>query len=300
MMWLIDFRISLLPLLLLILTHSSRADSVATQPNDAKPTLWLIGDSTVKNGQDKGGLSQWGWGHPLPAFFDTTHITIQNRAHGGTSSRTYQTNGDWDRVLSQIKPGDYLLMQFGTNDGGSLNDTSRARASMPGNGEETTEIDNQLTHKPETVHTYGWYIRKFISDAKSKGAAAAIVCSPIPRNIWSNGEIVPNTKYALWASQAAKEANAPFIDLNTIIDEKYQTLGQQYVTENLFPPKGEHTHTNWTGAILNAQSVVEGIRSLKDCDLSQYLLATPPTDFPDPTPAPPAASLTSSRASATP
>jgi rhamnogalacturonan acetylesterase len=277
-----------LPVILIVLAAPAHrclaADSPASRPDVVTgiPTLWLIGDSTLKNGQDKGGNSQWGWGHPLPAFFDATRIAIQNRGHGGTSSRTYQTNGDWDRVLAQIKPGDYVIMQFGTNDGGAINDTSRARASMPGNGDETTEIDNELTHKHEIVHTYGWYIRKFVADARDKGAAAAIVCSPIPRNIWANGQVAPNTKYSLWASQAAKQANAPFIDLNQIINDKYDALGQTYVTQNLFPAGGEHTHTNWEGAILNSRCVAEGIKALKDCDLAQYLLAKPPDDIPDP------------------
>lgn len=266
-----------------LFTLSSK--SLADDAPSTRPTLWLIGDSTVKNGHDNGANLQWGWGHPLPAFFDTHRITIQNRALGGTSSRSYLTMGLWDRVLVDMKPGDYILMQFGTNDGGAVNDASRARASLPGNGEETTEIDNQLTHKHETVHTYGWYLRKYVADARAKGASP-IVCSLIPRNLWADGQIIPNTKFTLWASQAAAEAKAPFINLNQLINDKYNTLGQSYVTQNLFPPGGEHTHTTWKGAILNAQCVVEGIKSLKDCDLAQYLLENPPTDLPEPTPHP--------------
>lgn len=267
----------LFALILIAWASSCRADVQATQPS--APTLWLIGDSTVKNGVDKGGNSQWGWGHPIAALFDSSRINVQNRAHGGTSSRTFYNN-DWTRILPSVQPGDFVIMQFGHNDGGPLNDTSRARGTMHGNGEETTAIDNDLTHKHEIVHTYGWYIRQFIEEAKSHGATA-IVCSPIPRNIWADGRVTPNATYTLWASQAAQQAGAPFINLNDIIDHKYDSLGQQYVTDRLFPPQ-EHTHTNWQGAVLNAKCVVEGIKSLKDCDLKEYLLPDPPADLADP------------------
>src|SRR4051812_34860798 len=73
------------------------------------PTLWLIGDSTVKNGTK--GLR--GWGEEIGAYFDSSKTKVENRALGGRSSRTYLSEGLWDKVLAQIKPGDFLLMQFG-------------------------------------------------------------------------------------------------------------------------------------------------------------------------------------------
>ena len=68
-----------------------------------------------------------------------------------------------------MKAGDFVLIQFGHNDGGPINDSSRARGSLPGLGEETQEIDNQVTGKHEVVHTFGWYMRKFIADTRAKG-----------------------------------------------------------------------------------------------------------------------------------
>src|SRR5439155_11775402 len=103
----------------------TRPANIPTTPIDPKlPTLWLVGDSTVRNGQDTGNNGQWGWGNPVEKYFDTTKINVQNWALGGTSSRTFQTMGRWEKVLSQIKPGDFLIMQFGHNDGGAVNDTS--------------------------------------------------------------------------------------------------------------------------------------------------------------------------------
>jgi hypothetical protein len=73
--------------------------------------------------------------------------------------------------------GDFLIIQFGHNDSSPLNDDKRARGTIRGVGEETEEIDNLITKQHETVHTYGWYLRAFIREAKELGVTP-IVCSP--------------------------------------------------------------------------------------------------------------------------
>ncbi|MGA2583211.1 MAG: rhamnogalacturonan acetylesterase [Tepidisphaeraceae bacterium] len=280
----------LLPFLILLTTTTAFAQQTrpTTLPasaahytlNPAIPTLWIIGDSTVRNGsRDDGNNGQWGWGHPIKSFFDTTKINVVNFALGGTSSRSYQNGPLWPHALADMKPGDYLIMQFGHNDGGSGNVTRGQ--SLPGNGDDTKDVVNPITQQTETVHTYGWYIRKYISDAKAKGAVCEIVCSLIPRNHWQDGKIIRTTNFRDWAQQAAGQAGVPFIDLNEIIATKYDVLGEDYVTYTYFPDK-ETVHTDWAGAILNAQTVVDGIKGIKDCDLSKYLLPNPPTDFPLP------------------
>jgi lysophospholipase L1-like esterase len=238
--------------------------------NPKLPTLFLIGDSTVRNGQGDGAGGQWGWGEPLFAYFDAKKINVVNRAVGGLSSRTYLTSGNWDKVLQMLKPGDFVIMQFGHNDSGALNDDSRARGTIKGTGEETEEIDNILTKKHEVVHSYGWYLRKFIADAKAKGATA-IVCSLIPRKIWKDGHVVRNSAdYAKWAAEVARSENVAFIDLNEIIARKYDELGQEKV-EPLFADP--HTHTSLAGAELNAASVVAGLKALKKNPLAKYFSA---------------------------
>ena len=165
-----------------------------------QPTLWIIGDSTVKNSAD----GQLGWGDPIRDFFDVTRIRVENRARGGRSSRTFQTEGLWDQVVAELKPGDFVLMQFGHNDGGAINDESRARGSLPGLGNEFEPIENQVTKKTESVHTFGWYMRKFVSDTKAKGATP-IVLSSVPRNIWIDGKVERMaTTYGGWAAAIAK------------------------------------------------------------------------------------------------
>jgi rhamnogalacturonan endolyase len=75
----------------------------------AVPTLFIVGDSTVKTGT----RGQQGWGDPIAKLFDTTRIKVENHAIGGRSSRTFQTEGRWDRILAKAKPGDFVLIQMG-------------------------------------------------------------------------------------------------------------------------------------------------------------------------------------------
>src|SRR5262245_38399330 len=230
------------------------------------PTLFLIGDSTVRNGAGDGANKQWGWGEPIAAYFDPAKVAVLNRARGGRSSRTFLTEGLWDQVLSAMKPGDFVLIQFGHNDGGPINDTSRARGTIKGVGEEAEEIDNLLTKKREVVHSYGWYLRKYIADARAKGATP-IICSPIPRKVWKEGRIARD-QYARWAEEVAKAEKAPFIDLNEIIARQYEAMGAEKV-EPLFAD--ERTHTTLAGAELNAASVISGLKALKPNPLASYL-----------------------------
>jgi lysophospholipase L1-like esterase len=237
--------------------------------NPRLPSLFLIGDSTVRNGQGDGAGGQWGWGEPLVAYFDASKINVVNRAVGGLSSRTFLTLGHWDKVLAMLKPGDVVIMQFGHNDSGPLNDTSRARGTIRGTGEETEEIDNLLTRQHEVVHSYGWYLRKYIADAKAKGATP-IVCSLVPRKTWEGGKIARSQDYAVWAYNVAQSEHVAFIDLNEIIAAKYDTMGTEKVEAMFADP---HTHTSLAGAELNAASVVAGLKALKKNPLEKYFSA---------------------------
>lgn len=230
------------------------------------PTLWIIGDSTVKNGT-KG---QMGWGDPLKELFDTDKINVENRARGGRSSRSYFTEGLWNSVLEGMKAGDFVLMQFGHNDGGSLTGKNAlGRASIKGNGDETQEV-TEKDGKTVTVHSFGWYLRRYSDDARAKGATP-IVLSLIPRNDWSDGKVGrAGASYGGYAREAAATAEVSFIDLNAIIADKYDALGQEKV-KAFFP--ADHNHTDEAGARFNAQAVVQGIRALPDGALSAYLKA---------------------------
>lgn len=233
-------------------------------PKDAKlPTLFLVGDSTVRNGQGNGAGGQWGWGEPLVDYFDPAKINVVNRAIGGLSSRTYMNapdGGPWAKTLALIKPGDVVLIQFGHNDGGDPAEPTRARSSLPGIGDETKEIENPILKMHETVHTYGWYLRKIVDDTKAKGATP-IVCSLIPRKTWKDGKVVRNKdNYAGWAEEVAQQEHVGFLDLNEAIARRYDLLGEAAV-EPLFGDP--HTHTSRAGAELNAEVVVSCLKALK-------------------------------------
>ncbi len=234
-----------------------------------KHTIWLIGDSTVKNGSGKGQDGLWGWGDRIYTVIDTNKITIRNHAIGGRSSRTFLAEGRWDIVLEKLKPGDFVVIQFGHNDNGPINDNFRARGTIKGTGEETEEIDNILTKKHEIIHSYGWYLRKYCDDTKTKGAIP-LVCSRVPGNNWDNGKTVQAAEdYAKWAEETAKRENTFYVTLNKIIALKYDSIGEAEVTSRYFLT--DHTHTNEAGAILNAKAFAEGVWSLKKCKLSKYL-----------------------------
>lgn len=239
-------------------------------PNSVLPTLFIIGDSTVNNSTT--GLL--GWGNTLAPHFDQARINVVNRARGGRSSRTFYTEGLWNDVLNALKPGDFLLIQFGHNDGGSLTQ-GRARASLKGTGDETQEVIIESTGQKEVVHTYGWYIRTYVRDASAKGATP-IVLSPVPRNMWKDEHVIrASDDYGRWAAEAAKKEGALFIDLNEIIAKHYEEAGAEKVAILFFLE--DHTHTTRAGAKLNAASVIEGVRALKSCPLSNFLLKNPET-----------------------
>jgi rhamnogalacturonan acetylesterase len=248
--------------LLLVLVLQAFATVVRAE----RPTLFIIGDSTVKTPT----AGQQGWGDPIAELFDQKKIRVENRARGGRSSRTFQTEGLWDQILDELKKGDFVLMQFGHNDASAVNDNSRARGTLKGIGEETEEIDNLLTKKHEVVHTFGWYMRKYISETKAKGATA-IVLSPVPRNNWKDGKVVRNAAtYGGWAAEVAKSQGVFFVDLNEIIAKQYEAIGQEKVSKEFF--FNDQTHTSPAGARLNAESVVAGLRELKKCKLAKFLV----------------------------
>ena len=233
-----------------------------------KPVFYIIGDSTVKNGDGTGKNNQMGWGTVITPFFDTTRIDVRNHAIGGRSSRTFITEGRWDKILATLKRDDYVIMQFGHNDAGPLDDTARARGTIRGISEDSTEIYNPIRKIKEVVHSYGWYMRRYLRETKAKGAIP-IVCSLVPRENWKDGKVIRSAdSYALWAKQIAQQEGAHFIDLNERIAVKYEELGEQEV-HKFFP--ADHTHTNLEGAKLNAEIVANELKKINPGKINQYM-----------------------------
>ena len=248
--------------------------NLAWPANHALPTLFLVGNSTVRNGRGDGSGGQWGWGDYIAGWFDTTRINVLNRAVGGLSARTFISQGYWGRVLTLLKPGDFVMLEFGHNDASAVNDTARARGVLPGVGEDSVVIDNLLTgQKGEVVYSFGGYVRKFVREARAKGATP-IINSLTPRKFWKEGRIArTRNSFADWAEQVARAEHVPFVNLTEIASATMDTMPPARV-DSLF---GDATlHSSARGAALNASAVVRGLRALGDANpLARYLRPAP-------------------------
>jgi rhamnogalacturonan acetylesterase len=236
-----------------------------TPLNPTLPTLFIVGDSTARNQVDLG------WGDHFAHYFDTTKINIANRARAGRSSRSYYNEGLWANVLAEMKPGDFVLIQMGHNDGGGdPASDAKARSSVKGIGDETAEylIPKPFTTGPiagqtkETVHSYGWYLRKYINDTRAKKATPILLTVTI-RNIWvhdadGNLRIERDMGFRDYEYQIGASENVPVVDMATVEADRLDALGPEG-TALLFPI--DHTHTSAEGAERNAESVVIALRN---------------------------------------
>jgi lysophospholipase L1-like esterase len=240
--------------------------------NPALPSIFIVGDSTADFSVDRyheGLAGVQGWGVFFQAFFDLSRVNVVNVARGGRSSRTYQTEGIWQQDLAMIKPNDIVLIQLGQNDVFPVNDNTRARGTLPGVGAETQEIDNLVTHQHEVVHTYGWYIRKYVTDTRSKGATP-IVMSLTPRNVWKNGHVeVGVSQYRDWARMIAEQEHVAFVDVSDIIAGQFEKFGQMKVN-GLFHDT-EPVHMTTPGSFLAAECTLAGLKSLPNSPIRTYL-----------------------------
>lgn len=242
--------------------------------NPHLPTVFVIGDSTARNNTDLG------WGDHFAPLVDTSRINVANRAIAGRSARSYITEGHWAKVLDEIKPGDFVLFQLGHNDSGDLGGP-KPRGDLKGIGNETEDVPQiagPLAGQVETVHTYGWYIRKMIDEARAKGASPILLTLTV-RNIWkpcSDGKlnspgghpcIERDMGYTSFLRQLASEEHVPLIDMSDLAANRFETLGPAK-TALLFPK--DHTHTSPEGAELNARAVAEALRQAHS-PLAAYL-----------------------------
>ncbi|MCD8261166.1 MAG: rhamnogalacturonan acetylesterase [Bacteroides sp.] len=230
------------------------------------PVVFTIGDSTVKNTDEKKD-DMWGWGSVIGKFFDSKKITVENCAMAGRSSRTFIDEGRWEKVYNALQPGDFVIIQFGHNDGGDIN-VGKARETLKGASDESQVMLMEKTGKYQVIYPFGWYIRKIVLDTQEKGATP-IVLSHTPRKQWDNqGRIRRNAdSYGLWSRQVAERTGSCFIDLNEISAAKFDKMSKKKI-EKYF--KNDHTHTSLKGAELNARSIVEGLKR-SDCALKEYL-----------------------------
>jgi lysophospholipase L1-like esterase len=222
------------------------------------PTVYLAGDSTVTDQPAEPGAS---WGQMLTAFL-TPDVAVANHAESGETMKSFITGLRLDKLLSRMKPGDYLFIQFGHND---------SKQGWP-----QTYADPAIT--------YPAYLRVFIAEARRRGATPVLVTSMHRRTFDASGHITnSHGDYPDAVRRVAAEEKVALIDLNAMSKVLYEALGPE-VSPRAFAADGKDaTHHNNYGAWLLARCVVEGIRAsalpLKDhikADIGVFDPAHPP------------------------
>lgn len=241
--------------------------TVGVKREEGKPVVFITGDSTVKN-EDKDKDGMWGWGAVAGTVFDERKITCVNCAKAGRSTRTYLNEGRWEQVYNSLRPGDFVLLQFGHNDIGPI-DSQRMRGVIRGTSDSTHVYRMKDSGRYELVYTFGWYLKKFIQDVREKGATPVIV-SLTPRNEWKDGKIERrNDSYGKWYREVAEATGTELVDLHNITaDYLDKKCGSKEKAAKYY--KRDHTHTSLLGARTNAKSVAKGLRDIKS-PLAKYL-----------------------------
>lgn len=224
-----------------------------------RPVVWLTGDSTVKNEDDKKD-GMWGWGSQAYTVFDSTKVTCFNAAKAGRSTRTYINEGRWERVYNSLQPGDFVLIEFGHNDIGGI-DKDKERGVIASAKDTSHVYHSAKTDLYEVVYSFGWYLRKMIDDAEEKGATPVLV-SLTPRNEWDTGKVERrNDTYGRWYREVVKDTGVAFVDLHNITaDWLDRHCGSKEKAAKYY--NHDHTHTSLAGARLNAKSVAKGLRDI--------------------------------------
>lgn len=232
-------------------------------------TIFIIGDSTAADKQNPQTNPERGWGMMLQGHFDR-HVRVSNHAVNGRSSKSFITEGRWQRVLEQLRPGDYVVIQFGHND--EKQDT--ARHTEPGG-------------------TFDENLSRFVREARERKATPILMNAVVRRNFFqaSDGsaedEALRNTKYEdeqvnsdtlidthgaylLSPRRVAEQMGVVFIDANRITHDLEQGMGIEGSRrlhmwyrpgEVASIPNGRHdnTHYNVFGARLVAGLLADAI-----------------------------------------
>ena len=240
---------------------------VAVKREKGKPVVFITGDSTVKN-TDKDPDGMWGWGSQAYTVFDSTKVTCVNCAKAGRSTRTYLNEGRWEQVYNSLQPGDFVLIQFGHNDIGPIDDQKK-RGVIRGTADSSHVYRMKDNGMYEVVYTFGWYLKKFIQDVREKGATP-ILLSLTPRNEWPGGKIERrNDTYGKWYREVAEETGVEFVDVHNITaDFLDKECGSKEKAMKYY--NHDHTHTSLLGAQTNAKSVAKGLRGINS-PLAKYL-----------------------------
>lgn len=241
--------------ILLILSIVISALSLAQK----KPTLFLIGDSTMSNKDNPDKNPEHGWGQVLGQFM-TNEIEIQNHAMNGRSSKSFRTEGRWDKVEKQLKKGDFVVIQFGHNDQ-KLKDS--------------TKFTNPHTQ-------YRANLERYVNETRAKGATPILMTSITRRNFNENGVLIDtHTDYPLVVRMVADDMKVAFVDMQLLTEQMEIAAGPEKskllhlyfkAGENPYydKDKADDTHLSKLGAETVAKLVVKSLKSLKT-GLEKYI-----------------------------
>jgi lysophospholipase L1-like esterase len=209
--------------------------SMSVEPVDL-PTLYLAGDSTVT---DQPVAPSASWGQMLPRFF-RSDIAVANHAESGETLKSFVTELRLDKLLSTLKAGDWVMIQFGHND---------QKAQWP------------QTYA-EAATTYRSWLRTYIAEVRRRGATPILVTSPERRNFDATGHIVPSLgEYPDAVRAVAREERVALIDLNPMSVRFYEKLGPDAAPRAFADEGRDQTHHNEYGADALAGMVVDGLRA---------------------------------------
>jgi lysophospholipase L1-like esterase len=228
--------------------------SIAIEKADDAPTLYIAGDSTST---DQPVEPYNSWGQMLTRFFKP-EIAVANHGESGESLRGFLGERRLAKILSVIKPGDYLFIQMGHND----------------QKERGENIGAFTSYKAD--------LERFVAEARSHGATPVLITSMHRLTFDETGHIINSLgDYPEAVRRVAREQNVGLIDLNAMSKPLYEALGPR--DAHLLFAGSDTTHHSDYGSYELARCVVEGIRKA-DPPLAKFLLDTPPFDpaHPDP------------------
>lgn len=246
----------------LILFSAFRADKSVI-------TIFMIGDSTMANKKMDGGNPERGWGMVLPGFF-SEDIKIDNHAANGRSSKSFISEGRWEKVISKVKKGDYVFIQFGHND--EKADSTRHTAPGTTFDENLRRYVNETRAKGGIPVLFNSIVRRNFVQPKDASITKDVRRTPGEKELPKEGTVLFDTHGAYLDSprNVAKELGVTFIDMNKITHDLVQELGPveskklfMFVEPNQVPafPKGreDNTHLNIYGARTIAGLAVDAI-----------------------------------------
>ena len=222
-------------------------DSIVIEKVDV-PTVFLLGDSTVC---DQPGEPYASWGQMLTAFFKP-EIAVANHAESGESLRSSFGAKRLDKVLSLLKKGDFVLIQYAHND------------------------EKEKGENVGAMTTYKASLKQYVEAVRAKGGVPILITPMHRRTFDQNGKITnSHGDFPAAVYQAAKEENVKVIDLTLMSQAFYEALGREKSAVAF--KDGDATHHSSYGAYELAKSIVEWVKSNK-LDFAKYLKTAPEFD----------------------